>query len=282
MVKGELNGDAFDRHIRYVFIYGQQVWTEEGLMSLSVSVRKRLGSFMLDVEWEMGNELAVLFGPSGAGKTMTLQMIAGLMTPDAGCIKLGNSMLYDSSASISLSPQERGIGYVFQGLALFPHMTVRQNILYGGHDLPGRERETAAQDMMKEFRIYELRDRLPHQVSGGQKQRTAIARALMRRPEVLLLDEPFSALDMSIRREMRTILTMVQRSYDIPVVLITHDADDVRAIADRMIVYSSGRTIQSGPPEEVSLSPACPETGSSVCLNDLSTAAVPCCQGSYC
>jgi molybdate transport system ATP-binding protein len=251
-------------------------------MPLSVSIRKRLGSFMLDVEWEIGNELAVLFGHSGAGKTMTLQMIAGLMEPDMGRIGLGDSVLYDSAASMSLFPQKRRIGYVFQGLALFQHMTVRQNILYGGHEMQGKEREVMTQDMMKRFRIAELRDRLPHQISGGQKQRVAIARALMRRPAALLLDEPFSALDMPVRREMRTILTMVQRSYNIPVVLITHDADEVRAIADRMIVYSSGRVIQSGPPDEVFLAPACPEVESLVCFRDLSSAAVPSLQGSFC
>ena len=251
-------------------------------MGLRLKITKDLGSFSLDLAWQAGNELTALFGYSGAGKTITLQMIAGLMEPDRGRIELERSILYDSSASISLSPQKRGIGYVFQDLALFPHMTVWQNIIYGGHEIPRKERESMARDMLNRFRISELRDRLPRQISGGQKQRVAIARALMRRPHALLLDEPFSALDMPVRREMRSMLTMVQRSFNIPVVLITHDADEVRALADRMIVYASGRVLQSGPPEEVFLAPACHEVESLVCLRERSSAVVPSLQGSLC
>jgi molybdate transport system ATP-binding protein len=251
-------------------------------MGLRLNITKDLGSFRLELAWQAGNELTALFGYSGAGKTMTLQMIAGLMEPDRGRIELDNAILYDSSASINLIPQQRGLGYVFQDLALFPHMTVRQNVLYGGHDLPGKEREAMAQDMLMRFRISDLRDRMPHQISGGQKQRVAIARALMRRPHALLLDEPFSALDMPIRREMRTMLRMVQQSFNIPVLLITHDAEEVRAIADRMIVYSSGKVLQSGPPEEVFLAPACLEVESLVCLRERPASTVPSLQGSPC
>lgn len=251
-------------------------------MGLSLSINKNFGSFRLDLTWHAENELTALFGYSGAGKTMTLQMIAGLIEPDRGRIEIDSTILYSSEKSINLSPQKRGIGYVFQDLALFPHMTVLQNILYGGHEMPRKEREAVAQDMLHRFRISELSDQMPHQISGGQKQRVAIARALMRRPRIILLDEPFSALDMPVRLEMRKMLKMVQQSFRIPVVLITHDADEVRAIADRMIVYSAGRVLQSGPPEEVFLAPACLEVESLICLRERPGTTVPSLLGSPC
>ena len=228
-------------------------------MGLSFSARKALKGFTLDASWEIDDELAVIFGYSGAGKSMTFQMIAGLLAPDEGKIVLGETVLFDSAQDVKTRPQQRSIGYVFQDLALFPHMTVAENICYGAHGIETTEKEQRCRELLRMFRITGLEDRFPSQVSGGQRQRVALARALIRRPGVLLLDEPFSALDMPVRFEMRTMLKEIQRSFQIPVVLITHDADEALAVADRMIVYSAGRVMQTGSPEEIFLSPSCEE-----------------------
>ena len=188
---------------------------------------------------------------------MTFQMIAGLIAPDEGKIVLGETVLFDSGQSVNARPQDRSIGYVFQDLALFPHMTVEENIRYGARGIGKKEQEQRCRELLRMFHITGLEDRLPSQVSGGQKQRVALARALIRRPGALLLDEPFSALDMPIRSEMRTVLKEIQRSFNMPVVLITHDADEALAVADRMIVYSAGRVLQTGSPDEILSFPSC-------------------------
>lgn len=231
-------------------------------MGISFSARKVFSGFTLDASWDIGNELVAIFGYSGAGKSMTLQMIAGLLTPDEGNIVLGESVLFDSRRNVNARPQKRSIGYVFQDLALFPHMTVGENIRYGGHGIERNEQDERCRELLRMFRITGLENRLPSQISGGQKQRVALARALIRRPAALLLDEPFSALDMPIRFEMRTMLKEVQRSFNMPVVLITHDADEALAVADRMIVYADGRVMQTGSPDEIFLSPSCKEVSS--------------------
>jgi molybdate transport system ATP-binding protein len=224
-------------------------------MSLSVSIRKKLGNFELDVSWEIRNELAVLFGHSGAGKSLTLQMIAGLVEPDQGVIRLGDMVLFDRASGKGLRPQDRKLGYVFQGLALFPHMTVYQNIIYGGCGLSKSGNMDRADKMLRRFRINDLRDRLPAEISGGQKQRAALARALMRKPGVLLLDEPFSALDAAIRADMISLLKEVRREFAIPVVMITHDLQEACALADRIFIYADGRIIRSVRPGEIILDP---------------------------
>lgn len=225
-------------------------------MPLSINIKKKLGSFDLDVSWEINNELAVLFGHSGAGKSLTLQMIAGLIEPDHGVIRLDDLLFFDSASGKGLRPQDRKLGYVFQDLALFPHMTVHQNILYGGQGISKTERLVRADKMIRRFRIADLRDRLPAQISGGQKQRVALARALMRRPRALLLDEPFSALDASIRLEMVRLLKEIRHEFAIPVVMITHDLHEARALADRIFVYAEGKMVRSVRSDEITL---CPE-----------------------
>jgi molybdate transport system ATP-binding protein len=220
-------------------------------MGLSVRVKKTLGAFTLDAAWAIGNELSVLFGYSGAGKSLTLQMIAGLVRPDAGSIALNDRPLFDSSTRLNLTPQERSFGYVFQDLALFPHMTVEENILFGGHGIERVERRDRMRVMIERFRLEGLEKKHPSKISGGQKQRVAFARALIRRPDALLLDEPFSALDAPLRAEMRGLLRDVQRELVIPVVLVTHDREEALDLADRLIIYAGGGVEQSGTPQEV-------------------------------
>jgi molybdate transport system ATP-binding protein len=220
-------------------------------MGLEVKIRKVVNGFSLDAEWEIGNELAVLFGRSGAGKSLTLQMIAGLLSPDQGFIHLKEKSFFDSSSGRNLLPWERSCGYVFQDLALFPHMTIRENILYGAHGLSKVEREQQAVSMIEQFRINGLEKKYPSEISGGQKQRVALARALIRRPDVLLLDEPFSALDNPLRAEMQHFLRAIRREFPIPVVFVTHDVFEAYSMADKIIIYVNGSVAQSGTPKEV-------------------------------
>lgn len=218
-------------------------------------LRKEVTGFSLDVEFRMGNELIVLFGHSGSGKSMTLQLLAGLLRPDNGFVRSAERMLFDSSEGVDLPPQKRSLGYVFQDLALFPHLKVRENILFGVRGLRRHAREGVLAEMIETFRLGGLEERLPSEISGGQKQRVAFARALSCRPSVLLLDEPFSALDMPIRLEMRQVLREIRDLFRIPIILVTHDIDEAAETADRMIVYSNGRAVQAGTPEEVLRSP---------------------------
>jgi molybdate transport system ATP-binding protein len=230
-------------------------------LSLSVNFKKEVRGFTLDVEWAMGNEIAVLFGHSGAGKSMTLQLLAGLMKPDEGFISSGGRVLFDSSQKIDVPPHCRSFGYVFQDLALFPNMTVRENILYGAKGLEKKERQCRFHTMMEIFRLETLENRMPYEISGGQKQRVAFARSLIRRPETLLLDEPFSALDNKVRLEMRNYLKDVQFAFQIPIVLVTHDVAEACALADKIIVYEKGRLSRTGYSSDVFHQPFDTETG---------------------
>lgn len=223
-------------------------------MGFSVKLIKRVNGFNLDGEWEMDNELVVLFGYSGAGKSMTLQLIAGLM--DEGYIISGGKVFFDSKGKVDLPPQKRPFGYLFQNLALFPHMTVKGNIKYGANGMEKAEREKRVGEMIEIFRLQGLEERLPSEISGGQKQRVAFARTLMRKPDVLLLDEPFSALDNPIRLKMRRLLKNIRHKFNIPVVLVTHDIFEAYTMADRLIVYSEGRVLQTSSPSEVLSRPA--------------------------
>jgi molybdate transport system ATP-binding protein len=225
-------------------------------MGLQIKLQKKVNGFVLDVEWQIGDELAVLFGYSGAGKSMTLQLIAGLRRPDEGRVSVDDVVYFDSTAGINFPPQERSFGYVFQDLAIFPHMTVLQNILYGAENLPKKEKRDRASEMIHAFRLTGLEERYPAEISGGQKQRVAFARALIRRPKTFLLDEPFSALDRPLRLEMRRFLRDVRDNFNIPVLLVTHDFDEAVDISDKIIVYEHGSIAQIGSPETVKTNPA--------------------------
>jgi len=192
----------------------------------------------------------VLFGPSGCGKTTFLRSLAGLERPQTGNITFNGEVWLDTERSICRSPQDRGIGFCFQEYALFPHLSVRQNI---GYSLRGDRlsRRSKTDEMLRRFQLDELADRFPHQIFGGQRQRVALARALVRQPRLLLLDEPLSALDATLRDELRTKLRGLLTASGIPVVLVTHDRMEAIALADQVIVMDGGRVEQSGRVEDV-------------------------------
>jgi molybdate transport system ATP-binding protein len=218
-------------------------------MPLDVDIRKTFVSaerrFTLDVAFTATTQRVVLFGPSGAGKSLTLQAIAGLLRPDEGKITLHGSALFDSKLDVDLKPQARKVAYLFQDYALFPHLNVRQNIGFGlqrGWFNP-RARSSHAQIdyWLDALELRGVAGNYPAQLSGGQKQRVALARALVAQPQLLLLDEPFSALDSTLRQRMRLELSELQTRLDIPMVLITHDPDDVAAFGDQVVQISDGR-----------------------------------------
>jgi molybdate transport system ATP-binding protein len=224
---------------------------------IKVRIRKRYppGSesspFDLDVDFEAGDGVTVLFGASGAGKTLTLDSIAGFARPDAGRIMLDDRILFDGDSGIFLRPQDRGCGYVFQNYALFPHMTLRENLAFAAERLPRLERHRRVNEMLERFRVAEFAGRYPREVSGGQKQRCSIARALIVHPRLLLLDEPARGMDASLREDLYVLLRELRGEFRVPILLVTHDLDAAFAVGDEMLVYESGRIPQRGQPAAV-------------------------------
>ena len=223
---------------------------------LEVVIRKRLADFHLDVAFTANHELVVLFGPSGSGKSLTLRSIAGTMSPDEGRIIIDNEPLYDSTQQVKLPPQQRHIGYVPQHYALFPHLTAAENIAFGLTRQSHRERQQQVSELVALFGLQGLEQHRPRELSGGQQQRVALARALAVQPRLLLLDEPFAALDASLRETLREELLQVQARTQITMLLVTHDHADAFALGQRMVVYDKGRVIQQGTREDVFFRPA--------------------------
>ena len=211
-------------------------------MSIFVDIEKKLGSFFLKVKLEAQDETLALLGASGCGKSMTLKCIAGVETPDAGRILVDGVTLFDSEKRINLSPQERHVGLLFQNYALFPNMTVLQNIRAGAKRERNKEkRERSVQEIMDSFGISDLADHYPHQLSGGQQQRAALGRILVSDPRILLLDEPFSALDSHLRFRLEQEVGDVIRKFGKTVVLVSHDRNQVYRMADSIAVMNEGR-----------------------------------------
>ena len=218
---------------------------------LEVDIEKELKDFPLRVAFRVDREVLVLFGPSGAGKSMTLSCITGLERPDRGLIRLDGRVLFESDGHHrrEVPLHRRRIGYVFQNYALFPHMTVAQNLIYGirgQRDAPAR-----MQAMLARLHLDGLAERFPHQISGGQQQRVALGRALMIKPALLLLDEPFAALDGAVRESLQADIADLQRDLGLSVIYITHNLMDAFALGDRLAVIETGRLQQVGPIQEV-------------------------------
>jgi ABC-type branched-subunit amino acid transport system ATPase component len=190
------------------------------------------------------HSVTVLAGPSGGGKTSILRGLAGLERPERGRIVFGEEVWLDADSNTHLSPQQRGIGFVFQDYALFPHLSVADNIAYGLQALPRPLRTGRVDEIIQRFGLEEQRQRRPHRISGGQQQRTALARALVTQPRLLLLDEPLSALDTGLRHDLREELRLHLRALDIPVVLVTHDEAEAQLLADRIVRIHAPDRIQ--------------------------------------
>ena len=209
---------------------------------LAVSIKKRISNvFTLDVEFEAGNETLALLGASGCGKSLTLQCIAGLLRPDEGRIVLGDRVLFDSKSGINLPPQKRRVGYLFQQYSLFPNMTVLQNIAAGVWAKSTAEKHETAVRQIAAMRLEGLENRRPNELSGGQKQRVALARALATEPEVLLLDEPFSALDDYLKWQLELELSDTLRAFGGTSIFVSHSRDEVYRLCDTVCVLENGK-----------------------------------------
>ncbi len=227
---------------------------------LSVDIRARKGDFLLEPSFEAPDELVVLIGASGSGKSLTLKAIAGLLEPDVGRIVLPDgTVAFDANAGINLPPQQRNVGYVVQELALFPHLSVRQNIEFAIGHWPAPKRGERVRELVSLLGLQSMEDRRPGEISGGQQQRVALARALAAEPRLLLLDEPFAALDSSLRAMLRRELTALRRRFALTALFVTHDIIEAYALADHIVAYHDGRVLQSGTRDEIFYHPGCVE-----------------------
>jgi|HubBroStandDraft_3_1064219.scaffolds.fasta_scaffold06590_2 molybdate transport system ATP-binding protein len=223
--------------------------------TLTARIRKTFSSterpFLLDVEFNAPPGFTILFGPSGSGKTTLLDCVAGLAVPDAGRIIAGERALFDAGLHVNIAAAKRGVGYVLQDLALFPHLTVEQNTEYGLAHLSRSVRKQRASAMLQEFRIADLRQRRPEEISGGERQRVALARALVTDPCVLLLDEPLGALDAPTKSKILNDLRRWNQAHRIPILYVTHAREEVLALGERVLVMEEGRIVAQGTPHEV-------------------------------
>ena len=229
------------------------------MIETSISKRFPAGAesaaFHLEIEFEATPGVTALYGPSGSGKTLTLDSIAGFVKPDSGRIMLDDRILYDGASGVHLPPQQRNCGYVFQNYALFPHMTLRENLAFAAHEIPRLERHRRIAEQLDRFKLTSMAGRYPHELSGGQKQRGSIARALLADPRMILLDEPARGMDATLRADLHSLIHELRQTLRIPILLVTHDAEECFALADRVLIYDAGRIAHRGTPAELLLNP---------------------------
>ena len=216
---------------------------------LKIQITKKLWHFTLNLELNLDNHILVLWGHSGAGKTTFLHCLAGLTKPSSGFIQLAGQTLYSSEKKVNLPTRLRNVGYLFQDYALFPNMTVQQNVMYG---LKNQKRRLQEENQLKPltlldtFGVGHLIDRYPSQLSGGEKQRVALARALAVQPKLLLLDEPFSALDKKTKTTLRQEIKEIHKLWQIPFILVTHDEEDAAFLGERILTLDKGLPVENG------------------------------------
>lgn len=220
---------------------------------LHVDISKKLShsatqSFALEVSFQAKPGITILFGASGSGKSLTLQMVAGLQAPDHGRIELNGETYFDSERRLNVPIRRRKVGYVLQNLALFPHLTVSQNTVYGLSDLPRQERVRRSQSILRSLKIAELENRRPQTLSGGEQQRVALARALVTEPRILLLDEPLSALDLGVKRSILADLRQINQQMQIPILYVTHDRSEALSLGEHLLMLENGKIVAEGNP----------------------------------
>lgn len=218
---------------------------------LEVSVRRRQGAFRIDAELASGPGVTVLSGPSGAGKTSLVAMVAGLVRPDEGRIVVDRRVLFDGAAGIDLPPEKRRLGYVFQDARLFPHLTVKANLGFGLCRVPAAERRVDFDEVVEVLGIGHLLERRPARLSGGEKQRVAIGRALLASPRILLMDEPLASLDATRKAEVLPFIAGLARRFALPILYVSHAMEEVLRLADTLVLMEGGRVAAAGTPEEL-------------------------------
>ena len=223
-------------------------------MAISVEIHRKLNRFMLDVSFRSTSRRIGILGASGCGKSMTLKCIAGIETPDAGRIAVEDRVLFDSDSRTDLKPQKRNAGYLFQNSALFPTMTVEKNI---GAGLRGNRiaKEKRVKEVVRRFRLEGLEKQLPGQLSGGQQQRVALARIMAYEPDVILLDEPFSALDMFLKDQLQREMVNMLEDYEGTVIMVSHDRDEIYRFSEELLIMDQGKIVAAGPTKEVFRNP---------------------------
>lgn len=238
-------------------------------MALTVDVHAHAGGFRLDVAFEAAGGTTAVLGASGAGKTLTLRTLAGLLRPDSGQIALDGRVLYDARAGVDVAVRRRNVGYVFQTYALFPYLSVAENVGFGLRGRPRQEIDGRVSELVALLALQGLEGRRPAQLSGGQQQRVALGRALAPGPSLLLLDEPFSALDAPTRAALAEDFLALQAAVDVPAVLVTHDVAEAYALAEHLVVLGAGSVLQHGPKAAVFHHPATPEVASLLGVRNL-------------
>jgi molybdate transport system ATP-binding protein len=219
-------------------------------MMIDVKIRKRQGDFSIDADFHVqGTGVTALFGPSGAGKTSIVNMVAGLVKPDAGHIGVNQRRLFDSAMGINLPPEKRRIGYIFQDGRLLPHFTVRSNLTYGMHLTPADKRFVSFDQVVALLGIESLLERRPAKLSGGEKQRVAIGRALLTSPDLLLMDEPLASLDAARKLEVLPFIATLSHKYSIPTLYVSHSMAEIRQLADHLVTIEGGKVSAYGPLE---------------------------------
>ncbi|RXJ01910.1 ATP-binding cassette domain-containing protein [Anaerobacillus alkaliphilus] len=219
---------------------------------ININIKKSLGEFNLDVAFQVEKGIVGILGPSGCGKSLTLQAIAGLLNPDSGNISIGNHVVFDPKKKINIPTRKRKVGYVFQNYALFPHLTVSENIGFGLNGMSRIEKTKKVSEMLEVVQLTGLENRYPNELSGGQQQRVALARTLVTEPEILLLDEPFSALDQHVKKQLELeLLAIIKKNFSGVVLFVTHNIEEAYRICDYLCLYDSGRNIQFGTKQEV-------------------------------
>ncbi|MBC7951069.1 MAG: molybdenum ABC transporter ATP-binding protein [Rhodospirillaceae bacterium] len=218
---------------------------------LDLSIRRQQGDFRVEVDLAAGAGVTALFGRSGSGKSSVINMVAGLYRPDSGRIKVDGKVLFDSESGIDLAPERRRLGYVFQDARLFPHLSVHGNLIFGMNRVPVPERRIGFDDVVQVLGIGHLLDRRPSKLSGGEKQRVAIGRALLASPRILLMDEPLAALDSQRKAELLPFIGKLARQFATPILYVSHSMDEVLRLSDTLVLMDDGKAAAVGPVEEL-------------------------------